>query len=73
MTAFTVTITEQPKLDGISAARAAYNNDNPEAPITTDQDYVQFVMDRAALSYAQQYGYFPPQGGGDLVAGGNES
>jgi hypothetical protein len=73
MTTFTIAISTQPQLDGISAARAAYNNDNPKSSIVTDQDYVQFVMDRAATSYAQQYGYLPPQGGGDLVAGGNES
>lgn len=73
MTTFTIAISTQPQLDGISAARAAYNNDNPGSPIATDQDYVQFVMDRAATSYAQQYGYLPPQGAGDIVAGGNES
>lgn len=55
MTDFTVTITDPDKLAGIAAARARYNEDNPDGPLETDEDYVQFVMERAAASYARQY------------------
>lgn len=69
MTTFTIEITDQSKLNGISAARLAYNNSleqtivdesgnevsNPDI-IDTDQEYVQFVMDKAAESYSKQYG-----------------
>lgn len=68
MATFTVTITEQSHLDGITAARSAYNNSlsatitdeegneipNP-ALLATDDEYVQFVMSKAAESYANQY------------------
>ena len=63
MAKFSVTITDSAKLAGITAAREAYNatapnneDGSPGDPITTDADYVQFVMDRAAASYASQYG-----------------
>ena len=62
---FTVTITDQSHLAGITAARAVYNNSLPiqedEAVENhpnykaTDQDYVQFVMSKAAESYSVQY------------------
>lgn len=59
MATFNITITEPAKLAGITAAREAYNEskgpDDP-GPWTTDGEYVQFVMDRAAASYALQYG-----------------
>lgn len=78
MTTFSVTITNQARLAGISAARAAYNDaltltaaqgtegeegyipeqrreDHPDF-IASDEAYVQFVMARAAESYARQYG-----------------
>jgi hypothetical protein len=69
MTTFTVEITDASKLAGITAAREAYNAsleativdeegneiDNP-AILATDADYVQFVMDKASESYANQYG-----------------
>ena len=66
MTQFTVTITDPAHLDGLTAARAAYNEGltvaegetleaNPDY-IATDEAYVQFVMGRAAESYAAQYG-----------------
>lgn len=53
---FTVTITDPHALAGITAARLQYNRDNPNTPIATDADYVQFVMAMAAASYAKQYG-----------------
>lgn len=69
MTDFTITITGSSKLAGITAARNKYNEnlpatitdkdgneiDNPDL-INTDADYVQFVMNKAAESYANQYG-----------------
>jgi hypothetical protein len=69
MTTFNITITEESKLAGITAARNKYNENLPEiitdeegieipnpAIINTDEDYVQFVMDKASESYANQYG-----------------
>ena len=71
MTKFTVEITDASKLAGITAARERYNESLPvtitegegeesvEVPnpalITTNADYVQFVMEKAAESYANQY------------------
>jgi hypothetical protein len=68
MADFTVTITDEHQLAGITAARAAYNSSLPEtipdedgneipnpAILNTDADYVQFVMSKAAESYANQY------------------
>ena len=69
MTTFNITITEESKLAGITAARNKYNESQPEIItdeegneipnplfLTTDDDYVQFVMDKASESYAKQYG-----------------
>lgn len=69
MTIFTVTITDEEHLAGITSAREAYNNTLPativdeegnEIPnpdlLDTDDEYVQFVMSKAAESYANQYG-----------------
>jgi hypothetical protein len=57
---FTVTITDPAKLAGISKAREAYNAANAQVqgfvPLATDAEYVQFVMDKASESYANQYG-----------------
>ena len=70
MTDFTITITDEKKLAGITAARNTYNAtlpteiDDPSnqgtmipnpAILNSDNDYVQFVMDMAAQSYANQY------------------
>jgi hypothetical protein len=59
MAVFNITITDPAKLAGIVAAREAYNEskgpDDP-GPWEVDDEYVQFVMDRAAASYAQRYG-----------------
>ena len=65
MTIFTIEIIDETHLAGITAARTAYNNAlqpmpdaevaNPEL-ISTDDEYIQFVMSRAAESYAKQYG-----------------
>ena len=65
MTVFTIEINDETHLAGITAARTAYNNAlqpmpdaevaNPEL-ISTDDEYIQFVMSRAAESYAKQYG-----------------
>lgn len=63
---FEIEITDADHLAGIAAAREAYNatlvvaegeiiEDHPDY-IVTDADYVQFVMERAAASYANQYG-----------------
>ena len=70
MSDFTITITDESKLAGITAARAAYNANlsetiddvsnpgtqipNPEI-LANDHAYVQFVMDKASESYAKQY------------------
>jgi len=69
MATFTVTITDPAFLAGITAARNAYNDSltpvrdkdgNVIGPsldtITTDQDYVQYVMEKASESYAKNYG-----------------
>jgi hypothetical protein len=69
MTTFTIEITGSSKLAGITAARNKYNENLPatildeeqnEIPnpaiLETDEDYVQFVMDKASESYANQYG-----------------
>jgi len=65
MATFPVTITDASALAGITAARNAYNvslgdtdqeRQAHEDYIATDADYVQFVMSRAADSYAAQYG-----------------
>lgn len=59
MSIFTVVITDSHKLAGISSARIAYNTANATVAgfisLLADSDYVQFVMDYAALSYAAQY------------------
>jgi hypothetical protein len=67
MTTFTVNITDENHLSGITAARNAYNNSLPQtvteneeevpnpALLETDAEYVQFVMSKAAESYANQY------------------
>jgi len=66
MADFTVTITEQADLDGITWAREQYNNSlpkdeegNPIDPLADDAAYVQFVMSSAAHSYAQQKAMSP--------------
>lgn len=69
MTTFTIEITDTTKLAGITAARNKYNENLPatiqdeeqnEIPnpaiLETDEEYVQFVMDKASESYANQYG-----------------
>jgi hypothetical protein len=69
MTTFTIEITGASKLAGITSARNKYNENLPltitdeegnEIPnptiLETDEDYVQFVMDKASESYANQYG-----------------
>lgn len=72
MAEFTVTITDQVQLDGIAWAREQHNleadqmkGNRPEYPAefpytATDQEYVQWVMDRASLSYARQKASAPP-------------
>lgn len=70
MAIFNIVITEETHLSGITAARIAYNSSLPEKTlnevgeevpnpnlIDTDNDYLQFVMSRAAESYAKQYGF----------------
>lgn len=57
---YSVTIDTDRKVNGIAAAREQYNSDNEWdvsfTPLTTNDQYVQFVMDRASESYANQYG-----------------
>lgn len=67
MTIFTIEITNDEHLAGITSARTAYNNALPQtiieneaeipnpALLETDAEYVQFVMSKAAESYANQY------------------
>lgn len=67
MATFTIEITDDAHLRGIAAARQEYNNslspsmdeNGQEVPnagiLLTDQEYVQFVMSRAAESYSRQY------------------
>ena len=60
MATFTVVINDQTLLDGITAARGVRNTELVAATgvegeptlLETDNDYVQFVMERAAQSYA---------------------
>lgn len=58
MADFTITLTDPTHLAGITSARLAHNAALPDDHIPTDAEYVQFVMARAAESYANQY----PQG-----------
>jgi len=63
---FTITITEDNLLAGLTSARDAYNNalaleedqalEDHDDYKATDLDYVQFVMTKACESYANQYG-----------------
>ncbi len=57
METFTVTITDPAHVAGITAAREAYNasRSEDESAMATNNEYVQFVMVRAAESYAKQY------------------
>lgn len=60
MADFTVTITDPVHLAGITKAREAYNASLPDGhdpanEIATDEAYVQFVMAKAAESYAGKY------------------
>ena len=55
---FAIEITDSSHLAGIAAAREAYNASQPEGSenlLSTDADYVQFVMASAAESYSKQY------------------
>lgn len=55
---FTIEITDSSHLAGITAAREAFNASQPkgsEILLSTDADYVQFVMTSAAESYSKQY------------------
>jgi len=55
---FTIEINEQSHLEGITKAREAYNAslaDDSADRLNADSEYVQFVMGKAAESYANQY------------------
>lgn len=55
---FTIEITDSSHLAGITAAREAYNASQPEGSenlLSSDAEYVQFVMASAAESYSKQY------------------
>ena len=55
---FTIEIIEPSYLSGITAAREARNASLPDDSgerLTTDAEYVQFVMASAAESYSKQY------------------
>jgi hypothetical protein len=58
METYSVTIADPAHVAGITAARETYNAalDEGGVPLATNADYVQFVMARAAESYAKQYG-----------------
>ena len=58
MESYSITIADPAHVAGIAAARAAYNAGREEgAPeLATNEQYVQFVMAKAAESYARQYG-----------------
>lgn len=55
---YTVKIEDAACVAGITAARNAYNSGlaDDQSPLLTDQEYVQFVMANAAMSYCVQYG-----------------
>lgn len=62
METYSITIEDPALVAGITAAREAYNADLPEPPegetkpvLATNEEYVQFVMHRAADSYANVY------------------
>lgn len=57
MEKYTITISDPALVAGITAAREAYNEslDGNQTPLKTNGEYVQFVMERAAQSYANQY------------------
>ena len=64
METYGITITDPAHVAGITAAREAYNaallalaeGEEGAQPLATNEEYVQFVMARAAESYARQYG-----------------
>ena len=64
METYDIAITNPAHVAGITAAREAYNaalsalaeGEDGEQPLVTNEEYVQFVMARAAESYARQYG-----------------
>ncbi|CAE6901488.1 hypothetical protein [Paraburkholderia domus] len=61
MSDFTITLsaadgmTIAQKQAGIAAALAQYNAMNPDEPLASPQDYVDYVMNMAAESYVMQY------------------
>jgi len=56
MTIFTVTITDSDQLYALKAATADYNARQPaEAAPLTEAEYFQYVMSKAAQSWAQSY------------------
>lgn len=58
METYAVKIADPAHVAGITAAREAYNAQRlqDEPVMTTNDEYVQFVMARAAESYAKQHG-----------------
>lgn len=54
MTIFSITVEDPIKLSGITAARNAYNKGNKTN--LSDNDYIQYIIDNAATSYAHQFG-----------------
>jgi hypothetical protein len=58
MESFTVMIADPVHVAGITAARAAYNAQCTQdtSVLSTNDEYVQLVVARAAGSYAKQYG-----------------
>ena len=57
-TTFTIEIKDE-HLHGVASARLAYNEQGLGVedfiPLETDEEYFQFVMENAALSYHNQY------------------
>ena len=58
METYAVTITDPTHVAGITSARETYNaqRSQDDPVMATNDEYVQFVMARAAESYAKQYG-----------------
>ena len=58
METFAITIIDPAHVAGIAAAREAYSasRSGDDPVIATNEEYMQFVVVRAAESYAKQYG-----------------
>jgi hypothetical protein len=56
MAIFTIEISDERLLDGITAAREVRNSEVEESDaLSTNEEYLQFVIEHAADSYAKQH------------------